>query len=106
MSCYRLVRILLHVNSYCMAYISIVIAFKLLQIWAWERLIRIAPSRRQLVAPGEVPIGQGDMQMPAGPRGSRWRVDMSHEVVSTHVVVVYRDQLDRMIDGEVSNLNT
>ncbi|XP_028114200.1 serine/threonine-protein phosphatase 7 long form homolog [Camellia sinensis] len=40
------------------------------------------------------------MQMPAGPRGSRWRVDMSHEVVSTHVVVVYRDQLDRMIDGE------
>ncbi|GMQ06210.1 hypothetical protein CsSME_00050878 [Camellia sinensis var. sinensis] len=72
----------------------------LLHIWAWERLIRIAPSRRQLVAPGEVPIGQRDMQIPAGPRGSRWRVDMSHEVVSTHVVVVYRDQLDRMIDGE------
>ena len=89
-----------------MAYICIVIAFKLLQIWAWERLIRIAPARRQVVAPGEVPIGQGDMQMPAEPRGSRWRVDMSHEVVSTHVVVVYRDQLDRMIDGEVSNLNT
>ncbi|XP_028061490.1 serine/threonine-protein phosphatase 7 long form homolog [Camellia sinensis] len=72
----------------------------LLQIWAWERLIRIAPSRQQLVGPGEVPIGQGDMQMPAGPRGSWWRVDMSHEVVSIHVVVVYRDQLDRMIDGE------
>ncbi|XP_028073290.1 serine/threonine-protein phosphatase 7 long form homolog [Camellia sinensis] len=73
----------------------------LLQIWAWERLIRIAPSRRQVVAPGKVPISQGDMQLPAGPRGSRWRVDMGHEVVSTHVVVVYRDQLDRMIEGEV-----
>ncbi|XP_028075128.1 serine/threonine-protein phosphatase 7 long form homolog [Camellia sinensis] len=36
-------------------------------IWAWERLIRIAPSRRQVVAPGEVPIGQGDMQLSAGP---------------------------------------
>ncbi|XP_028117595.1 serine/threonine-protein phosphatase 7 long form homolog [Camellia sinensis] len=71
------------------------------QIWAWERLIRIAPSRRQLVTPGEVPIGQGDMQLLPGPRGSRWRVDMGHEVVSTHVVVVYRDQLDRMIEDEV-----
>ncbi|CAL5356386.1 unnamed protein product [Camellia sinensis] len=72
----------------------------LLQIWAWERLIRITPSRRQVVAPGEVSIGQGDMQLPAGPRGSRWRVDMGHEVVSTHVVIVYRDQLDQMIEGE------
>ena len=89
-----------------MSYFSIVIALKLLQIWAWERLIRIAPARRQVVAPGEVPIGLGDMLMPAGPRGSRWRVDMGHKVVSTHVIVVYRDQLDRMIDGEVSNLYT
>ncbi|XP_028094423.1 serine/threonine-protein phosphatase 7 long form homolog [Camellia sinensis] len=40
--------------------------FVLLQIWVWERLIRIASSRRQVVAPGEVPIGQGDMQLPAG----------------------------------------
>ena len=101
MSCYRFVRILLHVNSYSMSYLSIVIALKLLQIWAWERLIRIAPSRRQVVAPGEVPIGQGAMQLPAGPRGSWWRGDMGHEIVSTHVIVVYRDQLDRMIEGEV-----
>ena len=84
-----------------MTYISIVIVFKLLQIWAWERSIRIAPSRRQLVGPGELPMGEGDMQLPLGPRGSRWRVDMGHEVVSTHLVVVYKDQLDRMIEGEV-----
>ncbi|KAI8021904.1 hypothetical protein LOK49_LG03G02975, partial [Camellia lanceoleosa] len=51
----------------------IVIVFKLLQIWAWERLIRIAPSRRQLVGPGELPMGEGDMQLPIEPRGSRWR---------------------------------
>lgn len=84
-----------------MPYISIVIVFKLLQIWAYKRLICIAPSRRQLVGPGELPMGEGDMQLPPGPQGSRWRVDMGHEVVSTHVVVVYRDQLDRMIEGEV-----
>ncbi|GMP24516.1 hypothetical protein CsSME_00001759 [Camellia sinensis var. sinensis] len=60
----------------------------LLQIWAWERLICIAPSRRQLVGPGELPIG--DMQLPTGPRGSRWRVDMGHEVVSTHVVFIWQ----------------
>ena len=84
-----------------MADISIVIECELLHFWAGERLIRIAPSRRQLVAPGAVPIDEGDMQLPADPRGSRWRGDMGHEIVSTHVIVVYRDQLDRMIEGEV-----
>ncbi|XP_028081077.1 uncharacterized protein LOC114282564 [Camellia sinensis] len=41
----------------------------LLQIWVWERLICIAPSRRQPVGPGELPMGEGDMQLPTGPRG-------------------------------------
>ncbi|GMP47616.1 hypothetical protein CsSME_00015278 [Camellia sinensis var. sinensis] len=72
----------------------------LLRVWAWERLSRIAPSRKSNIAAGERPIGEGDQLLPPGPRACRWRVPFSHEVISTNVGVIFRDQFDRMVEGE------
>lgn len=72
----------------------------LLQIWAWERLPRIAPRRLRDVGPGQGPIQDGDQQLPGGPWGSRWRVGFALDQVPTHVVTVYRDQFNRLTFDE------
>ncbi|KAL7174837.1 hypothetical protein ACSBR1_017827 [Camellia fascicularis] len=72
----------------------------LLQVWAWERLSKTAPSRKSNIAAGERTIGEGDHLLPPGPRACRWRVLFSHEVISTNVSVIFRDQFDRMMEGE------
>ncbi|KAI8021447.1 hypothetical protein LOK49_LG03G00523, partial [Camellia lanceoleosa] len=72
----------------------------LLQVWAWERLSRIAPSRKSNIATGERAIGEGHQLLPPGPRACRWRVPFSHEVISSNVSVIFRDQFDRMMEGE------
>ncbi|KAI7979648.1 hypothetical protein LOK49_Contig285G00002, partial [Camellia lanceoleosa] len=69
-------------------------------VWAWERLSRIAPSRKSNIAAGERAIGEGDQLLPPGPRACRWRVPFSHEVISTNVGLIFRDQFDRMVEGE------
>lgn len=46
--------------------------YYVLQIWAWERLPRIAPRRLRDVGPGQGPIQDGDQQLPGGPWGSRY----------------------------------
>ncbi|XP_028084319.1 serine/threonine-protein phosphatase 7 long form homolog [Camellia sinensis] len=53
----------------------------LLQVWAWERLSRIAPSRKSNIAAGERAIGEGDQLLPHGLRACRWRVPFSHEFI-------------------------
>ncbi|KAL7233357.1 hypothetical protein ACSBR1_017057 [Camellia fascicularis] len=53
----------------------------LLQVWAWERLSRIAPSRKSNIAADEHAIGKGDQQLPLGPRACRWRVPFNHKLI-------------------------
>ncbi|CAL5361863.1 unnamed protein product [Camellia sinensis] len=69
-------------------------------VWAWERLSRIAPSRKSNIAAGERAIGEGNQLLPPGPRACRWRVPFSHEVISTNVGVIFRVQFDRMVERE------
>ncbi|KAL7189434.1 hypothetical protein ACSBR1_039139 [Camellia fascicularis] len=58
----------------------------LLQVWVWERLSRIAPSRKSNIADGERAIGEAEQQLPPGPRAFRWRAPFSHEVISTNFI--------------------
>ncbi|KAK6124563.1 hypothetical protein DH2020_041696 [Rehmannia glutinosa] len=72
----------------------------LLQIWAWERVPFIRPGR---LAPRQQPppdIVAGDHPLPVAPYGSRWNVGFKLETVGTHVLVLYRDQLDNMKDDQ------
>ncbi|KAI3466406.1 hypothetical protein Pfo_023069 [Paulownia fortunei] len=72
----------------------------LLQIWAWERVPFIRPGR---LAPRQQPppdIVIGEHPLPAAPYGSRWNVGFKLESVGTHVLVLYRDQLDNMKDDQ------
>ncbi|XP_012848924.1 PREDICTED: serine/threonine-protein phosphatase 7 long form homolog isoform X1 [Erythranthe guttata] len=72
----------------------------LLQIWAWERVPFIRPGRlspRQELPPD---IVSGDHFLPSAPYGSRWNVGFKLETVGTHVLVLYRDQLDNMKDDQ------
>ncbi|CAL5346748.1 unnamed protein product [Camellia sinensis] len=45
-------------------------------------------------------IGEGDQLLPPGSRACRWRVPFSHEVISTNVGVIFRDQFDHIVEGE------
>ncbi|KAI8019140.1 hypothetical protein LOK49_LG04G02946, partial [Camellia lanceoleosa] len=47
------------------------------------------PSQKSNIATGERAIGEGDQLLPPGPR-----------VISTNVGVIFRDQFDRMVEGE------
>ncbi|KAL3637547.1 hypothetical protein CASFOL_018715 [Castilleja foliolosa] len=72
----------------------------LLQIWAWERLPFIRPGRltpRQQIPPDVI---SGEHPLPLPPYGSRWNVGFKLESVGTHVLVLYRDQLDNMKDDQ------
>ncbi|XP_073123508.1 uncharacterized protein [Henckelia pumila] len=72
----------------------------LLQIWAWERVPFVRPGRiapREHTSPDRV---SGEYPLPAAPYGSRWNVGFKLESVGTHVLVLYRDQLDNMKDDQ------
>ncbi|XP_073026084.1 uncharacterized protein [Primulina eburnea] len=72
----------------------------LLQIWAWERVPFVRPGRiapREHTSPDRV---SGEYPSPAAPYGSRWNVGFKLESVGTHVLVLYRDQLDNMKDDQ------
>ncbi|CAI9756804.1 unnamed protein product [Fraxinus pennsylvanica] len=72
----------------------------LLQIWAWERMPFIRPGR---LVPQQQPcpdIVSGEHPLPAAPYGSRWNVGFKLDSVGTHVLVLYRDQLDNMKDDQ------
>ncbi|EPS71928.1 hypothetical protein M569_02828, partial [Genlisea aurea] len=73
----------------------------LLQIWAWERIPFIRPGRLvpQPQPPSDATDGE-DLPLPAAPYGSRWNVGFKLESVGTHVLVLYRDQLDNMKDEQ------
>ncbi|KAL7184544.1 hypothetical protein ACSBR2_026660 [Camellia fascicularis] len=70
------------------------------QVWVWEGLVCIAPSRKSNIGDGERAIGEGYHELPPAPRACRWRVPFSHEVISTNVNVIFRDQFDHMIEEE------
>ncbi|XP_022877752.1 uncharacterized protein LOC111395817 isoform X2 [Olea europaea var. sylvestris] len=72
----------------------------LLQIWAWERVPFIRPGR--LVPQQQPPpdMVSGEHPLPAAPYGSRWNIGFKLDSVGTHVLVLYRDQLDNMKDDQ------
>ncbi|GFS35190.1 hypothetical protein Acr_00g0038310 [Actinidia rufa] len=79
---------------------QIVGALLLLQIWAYERFPRICPYRVDDHTTGQQPLLIGGLQFPGGPWGARWRSRFRTTTTSTHVVRVYRDQLDRLRPDE------
>ncbi|XP_057515030.1 serine/threonine-protein phosphatase 7 long form homolog [Actinidia eriantha] len=79
---------------------QIVGALLLLQIWACERFRRMCPYRVDDHTTGQQPLLIGGLQFPGGPWGARWRSRFRTTTTSTHVVRVYRDQLDRLRPDE------
>ncbi|GFS36484.1 hypothetical protein Acr_00g0046210 [Actinidia rufa] len=79
---------------------QIVGALLLLQIWACERFPRMCPYRVDDHTTGQQPLLIGGLQFPGGPWGARWRSRFRTTTTSTHVVRVYRDQLDRLRPDE------
>ncbi|GFY98127.1 hypothetical protein Acr_12g0006680 [Actinidia rufa] len=75
-------------------------ALLLLQIWACERFPRMCPHRLDDHTAGQQPLLIGGMHFPGGPWGARWRSRFRTTTTSTHVVRVYRDQLDRLRPDE------
>lgn len=98
------------------------------QIWAWERLPFIRPGRLSPRPQPPPDVVDGDHPLPSAPYGSRysfrfhklkcscaakiklydellidnrWNVGFKLETVGTHVLVLYRDQLDNMKDDQV-----
>ncbi|GFZ05385.1 hypothetical protein Acr_17g0009570 [Actinidia rufa] len=74
-------------------------ALLLLQIWACERFPRMCPYRVDNHTAGQQPLLIG-VHFPSGPWGARWRSRFRTTTTSTHVVRVYRDQLDRLRPDE------
>ncbi|KAL3821144.1 hypothetical protein ACJIZ3_007049 [Penstemon smallii] len=72
----------------------------LLQIWAWERVPFIRPGRLSPRQQSPPDIVAGEHHLPAAPYGSRWNVGFKLESVGTHVLVLYRDQIDNMKDDQ------
>ncbi|KAK9290252.1 hypothetical protein L1049_008419 [Liquidambar formosana] len=70
----------------------------LLQLWAWERLPRLAPHLPPgVVADGFEPIMIDPQEsLPPGPHGCRWGVEHSLKNTPNHMVVAFRDQLDQL----------
>lgn len=66
----------------------------LVQLWAWERLPFVRPSRLQPRV--EIPDGAA--------YGGRWAVSFSLRTLPTHVLLTYRDQLDAMTPDQVISL--
>ncbi|GFS30575.1 pectin lyase-like superfamily protein [Actinidia rufa] len=75
-------------------------ALLLLQIWACERFPRMCPHRVDDHTVGQQPLLIGGMHFPGGPWGARWRSRFRTTTTSTHVIRVYRDQLDRLRPNE------
>ncbi|GFS31142.1 hypothetical protein Acr_00g0015870 [Actinidia rufa] len=73
----------------------------LLQIWACERFPRMCPHRVDDHIAGQQPLLIRGVHFPGGPWGARWRFRFRTTTTSTHVVRVYRDQLDRLRPDEV-----
>ncbi|GFY98152.1 hypothetical protein Acr_12g0006930 [Actinidia rufa] len=69
-------------------------------IWACERFPRMCPHRLDDHTAGQQPLLIGGMHFPGGPWGARWRSRFRTTTTSTHVVRVYRDQLDRLRPDE------
>ncbi|KAK9284234.1 hypothetical protein L1049_023403 [Liquidambar formosana] len=70
----------------------------LLQLWAWERLPRLAPHLPPgVVADGFEPIMIDPQEsLPPGPHGCKWGVEHSLKNTPNHMVVAFRDQLDQL----------
>ncbi|GFZ00961.1 hypothetical protein Acr_14g0005960 [Actinidia rufa] len=61
-----------------------------------QRFPRMCPHRVEDHTAGQQPLLIGGMHFPGGPWGARWRSRFRTTTISTHVVRVYRDQLDRL----------
>ncbi|XP_071938942.1 serine/threonine-protein phosphatase 7 long form homolog isoform X1 [Coffea arabica] len=91
----------------------------LLQLWAWERLLpfrlekklpRLKPPYTEdesngsdLVAVEDVEalvISERDHDLPGKPLGSRWKERFRHKKGVAHNLELYRNQLDRLKEGE------
>ncbi|KAK9269286.1 hypothetical protein L1049_001056 [Liquidambar formosana] len=70
----------------------------LLQLWAWERLPRLAPHLPPgVVADGFEPIMiDAQNSLPPRPHGCRWGVEHRLKNTPNHMVVAFRDQLDQL----------
>ncbi|KAH0672981.1 hypothetical protein KY290_025262 [Solanum tuberosum] len=67
----------------------------LLQIWAWERVTVLSP---QIVAKKDARTAFVDF--PRGPHATRWFAHLSWTNTTKHVLKVYRDALDSMIEEQ------
>lgn len=67
----------------------------------------MAPIRQSVgLTQSQEPLIIGEDVFPGGPLGGRWHDDFLLTDVSTHVLVVYRDQLDRLRPDDVSYILT
>ena len=80
-------------------------ALVILQVWAWEHIPCIRPTRTRDYHPGTGVLTVGEVVYPGRPWAARWSSPFLLDHTPTHVVTIYRDQFDTLTDDDVSYLH-
>ncbi|KAL0356366.1 UNVERIFIED_CONTAM: Serine/threonine-protein phosphatase 7 long form [Sesamum radiatum] len=75
-------------------------AMQLLQIWAWSRIITLAPIPSNNVADLMPTIDDPENILPVPPYARRWSYHISHTHTAHNAIRIIRNTLDRMQENE------